>query len=596
MATLTNTKIKDTYDGLLKTTDNEALDVSGVTLIEDGLGNASALSVGRSGNGVSVSGLLDVSGEVQGTSLDINGAADISGNLAVDTNTLYVDAANDKVGIGTVPSTKLHLGGTAPLDSIIRQDSTLSGTNWEIGEREAGKWQIWEDDTDSVVATFTSSGNVEISDGRLQVNTNSATGAVVRLDWNSTDSIRRINALEIGGGNARPLQIHAQDVRFRDDSSERMRIDSSGNVGIGNVNPAAYGKFVVNGTGEILNVVSTSGKARLGLWEGATGRMFIDTLNGSDGIAFVDGDGTSERMRIDSSGNVSIGSSTAFGHDLFVKGKSGAAGVVYAVGNSSSHRGEFAVEASGQFTGGFAAVPSGASTYNGIPASTVGITTSSTPLVFATSNSERMRITSGGYLKASNNGSYVGATSSYHELKSDAADLTLYCYNTNASGDGIFTRVDASNTTNYVFRGFAGGSTRVIIYSNGNIVNDNNSYGAISDIKLKENIVDASPKLDDLMQIKIRNYNLIGDDKKQLGVVAQELEEVFPSMIDESPDFEEQEVIDEEGNVTKERVDLGTTTKSVKYSVFVPMLIKAMQEQQEIINDLKARIETLEAK
>jgi len=67
-------------------------------------------------------------------------------------------------------------------------------------------------------------------------------------------------------------------------------------------------------------------------------------------------------------------------------------------------------------------------------------------------------------------------------------------------------------------------------------------------------------------------------------------------MIDESPDFEEQEVIDEEGNITTERVDLGTTTKSVKYSVFVPMLIKAMQEQQEIINDLKARIETLENK
>ena len=34
----------------------------------------------------------------------------------------------------------------------------------------------------------------------------------------------------------------------------------------------------------------------------------------------------------------------------------------------------------------------------------------------------------------------------------------------------------------------------------------------------------------------------------------------------------------------------------VKYSVFVPMLIKAIQEQQAIIEDLKARIETLEAK
>ena len=48
------------------------------------------------------------------------------------------------------------------MDSIIRQDSTASGTNWEIGERSAGKWQIFEDDTDSVVATFMSSGNVGI--------------------------------------------------------------------------------------------------------------------------------------------------------------------------------------------------------------------------------------------------------------------------------------------------------------------------------------------------------------------------------------------------------------------------------------------------
>lgn len=75
---------------------------------------------------------------------------------------MYIDSSGN-VGIGTSsPSTKLHLGGTAPLDSIIRQDSTVSGTNWEIGERAAGKWQIWEDDTDSVVATFMSTGNVGV--------------------------------------------------------------------------------------------------------------------------------------------------------------------------------------------------------------------------------------------------------------------------------------------------------------------------------------------------------------------------------------------------------------------------------------------------
>ena len=65
-------------------------------------------------------------------------------------------------------------------------------------------------------------------------------------------------------------------------------------------------------------------------------------------------------------------------------------------------------------------------------------------------------------------------------------------------------------------------------------------------------------------------------------------------MIDESPDTEDREVTDEEGNVTTEIVDLGTVTKSVKYSVFTPMLIKAIQEQQTIIEDLKARIEKLE--
>jgi hypothetical protein len=132
-------------------------------------------------------------------------------------------------------------------------------------------------------------------------------------------------------------------------------------------------------------------------------------------------------------------------------------------------------------------------------------------------------------------------------------------------------------------------SNRFVVSSNGNVTNINNSYGAISDVKLKENITDATPKLDDLMQVKIRNYNLIGEETKQLGVIAQELEEVFPSMVSESIDFEEQEVTDDEGNVTIEKVDLGTTTKSVKYSVFVPMLIKAIQE-------LKAEIEQLKRK
>jgi len=128
----------------------------------------------------------------------------------------------------------------------------------------------------------------------------------------------------------------------------------------------------------------------------------------------------------------------------------------------------------------------------------------------------------------------------------------------------------ASTTTSYHFVGNCNGAgDRIYIYGNGNIVNTNNSYGALSDIAIKENIVDTSPKLDDLLQVKVRNYNLIADESKtkQIGVVAQELEQVFPSMVE---------------------VDGMSGHKQVKYSVFVPMLIKAVQE-------LNAKVEALEA-
>ena len=83
-------------------------------------------------------------------------------NLSNINNKFIVEDSGD-VGIGvTTATTKLHIGGVAPGDSIIRQDSTVSGTNWEIGERAAGKWQIFEDDGDTIVATFMSTGKVGI--------------------------------------------------------------------------------------------------------------------------------------------------------------------------------------------------------------------------------------------------------------------------------------------------------------------------------------------------------------------------------------------------------------------------------------------------
>ena len=208
----------------------------------------------------------------------------------------------------------------------------------------------------------------------------------------------------------------------------------------------------------------------------------------------------------------------------------------------------------------------------------------SNALVLQTNSAERARITSGGVLLVGN------TTNDFHTLEISLPNgIAAQVKNTNTTnGFGLdVVSASASGTGYKLIRGFAGLTTNVFnVFGNGDVTNTNNSYGSISDAKLKENIVDATPKLAGLMQVKVRNYNLKGEYQKhkQLGVVAQELETVFPSMIEETPDR------DEKGN------DLGTTTKSVKYSVFVPMLIKAMQELKAELDATKAKVTALESK
>jgi len=121
-------------------------------------------------------------------------------------------------------------------------------------------------------------------------------------------------------------------------------------------------------------------------------------------------------------------------------------------------------------------------------------------------------------------------------------------------------------------------------HANGDITNINNSYSGWSDIRLKENIVNTGPKLQDLLKVRVVNYNLKGlaSSNKHIGVIAQELETIFPSLVSENePSLED--------------ISAGKTEsyKSVKYSCFTLILIKALQEEQEIINKLETKITTL---
>jgi len=99
-------------------------------------------------------------------------------------------------------------------------------------------------------------------------------------------------------------------------------------------------------------------------------------------------------------------------------------------------------------------------------------------------------------------------------------------------------------------------------------------------------------------QIQFWTYTLINDptNQKMLGVVAQELQDIFPGLVDSTPDTEKVEITDEDGNTTTEVRETGTVTLSVKYSVLSLIAAMITQELQFRLDDLTTRIEALENK
>jgi hypothetical protein len=210
---------------------------------------------------------------------------------------------------------------------------------------------------------------------------------------------------------------------------------------------------------------------------------------------------------------------------------------------------------------------------------------------------ERARITSAGYFKASNNGTYTGSTGNFHEFNSTANGSNVEFRSTSASlsSGGMFFISADRNTTNNTFYyvgiyNYGSSSYRLQIADSGNVTNTNGSYGTISDVKLKQDIVDATPQWNDIKNLRFRKYRLKSEveldpnAKPFLGLVAQEAELVCPGLIEEHIDR------DREDN------DLGTTTKSIKTSVLYMKAVKALQEAMDRIETLEAQNAAFEAR
>ena len=104
------------------------------------------------------------------------------------------------------------------------------------------------------------------------------------------------------------------------------------------------------------------------------------------------------------------------------------------------------------------------------------------------------------------------------------------------------------------------------------------NYNQTSDARLKTNIRDYHGGLQTLNQIKVRNYEMKSAPGIELiGMIAQELQEVYPLAVSGSPDNDE--------NEDPMMIDYGSIT---------PLLINAIQEQQGIIESQQKQIDLLQ--
>ena len=463
------------------------------------------------------------------------------------------------------------------------------------------------------------------------VNSTTGQGALLFADTTTNDT---------GGYRGQVVYAHDNDsMRFWTSATERIRLDSSGNLGIGTTSPTQ--KLDVRGTvyvGTKIGINTTSPGCQTGgihavhsntegtpSFTGGEVAIFQRNFNNAQGchvgiiggtagtssINFGDKDdadigiiqyghsdnsmrfftNTNERMRIDSSGRLLVGHSSLTGDSdsahsrIVVNGntQSTSKGGILSLENTAASIGSvsngnqigqlFFKTETGEEFGSIKVEAQGNASSTSCPARMMFSTTTAND----TTPTERFRI--------SHDGETTLRPASY--------------------GMGVRSIAGSSsvNTAYFGAHSSSSMSTGTItfeVYTNGNVKNTNNSYGQLSDQRLKENIIDAPSQWDDIKSLQIRKYNFRDgngyDTHTQIGLVAQEVEAVCPGLVQETPVREDAApVLDAEGNELE-------ATKSLLTSVLYMKAVKALQEAQTRIEtletqhaDLLARVTALES-
>lgn len=602
-----------------------------------------------------------VSNYAYGLSIDTSlGTDGNAGSLQIYPNSGggFIVRNDSRVGIGTAtPQKKVHIegtGGASEMQILVSSASDTVGHTAGIGLRGEGG----ESDGDlrikggifferiagsfgngkMILAVNSSVNNasVTVADHALTIDTNKNVGIgtdsptnILQIHQSDASSNAYLHITHQDGGSAATdgisigLESDGVNAAIRNrengylrmftNNTERMRIDSSGNM-------------------TLLNATATNSRT-IGITNssGTTGWTFGNgVLSNTHQFVIYDNTAGSSRMLINSSGNFGIGTTSPQGKldsvapaaDLTDFGRATGSALNIRIANVINRLGQinFCNDAAPAFGYGSIGMVMTSGSGVGLGDMVFGTKSSGSAVV----STERMRITSGGDTQLSGNnldikGTSAGNTSiritdSTGTIGTDSLDLindgtAAYIWNRAStpirfgtggtermritSGGNIDTNSHSGSAVAYGFRLAAqSGYSQIYMEStstdtrtlqrfynpNGNVGNIiisgfTTSYDTSSDYRLKEDLQDFAG-LDMVSKIPVYDFKWKTDESRSYGVMAHELQEVLPDAVSGEKDAEEMQGVD--------------------YSKIVPTLIKAIQELKADNDSLKARIETLE--
>lgn len=204
---------------------------------------------------------------------------------------------------------------------------------------------------------------------------------------------------------------------------------------------------------------------------------------------------------------------------------------------------------------------------------------------------EGARITSSGFLKASNTGTYASSTGTYHELiNSVTGNNIAYLWNTSANPYGPYMRFSGAapnNSTNYYLYFDDTSTVRFRVNSNGGISNYQANDVNLSDERTKKEIAPLESYWDKFKEIEIVKFKYKDQthDDFNIGVIAQQVEKVAPEFVD----------VDGWDNKTEgnEVVSQEEPIKSIYTADLHHATIKVLQEAMAKIESMQKEIDTL---